>query len=439
MVQSSSPGYLDPQRFPVVADDPESQEYNDNDNDNNNKNTSTNRENSSNIPPNSSSFLATASGTGLEQIDYTDNTMHDSLHTPVNQISSLSSSSSSSSSTTASIRRSNPQSSMSRNRSLSPSTNQYDYNTTANPHPSLSSSSSSSSSSYIHNESDNDRHSLLGINTNNTNGDGYNPEHASDPVGMALQAIAHAEQGYRPCRWCTVAQPPRAHHCKECNKCVALFDHHCNVINTCIGERNRFRFWFFLGCESTAIATAIGILNTAFVWRRGMGDWIGTNSLALISLIILWLTQLYVLGLFVFHTWLAFTNTTTYETTVGANKLWYLAGTEPKDCDLPFSKGTCYNLRLFCCTLDRCCSKCGWKSLWTGNRSTVTTTVNRTTENSNNSNSNDPRSIPSSFSRPDTYEEEGWIPHEWERAKKIDRESTDICRNIWENRFYSCC
>jgi len=367
MVQSSSPGYIDPKRFPVIDDEE------------------------------SVTLTDSATGTGLiipndDNDDSISNSKVSSSET--NFISTPSMNTSSQASNTNNVH--------ARNRSISPSI------------------PISNSNNY----SDNDQHSLLTSTNEQTNTDNYNPEYASDPVGMALEAIANAERGYRQCRWCEVAQPARAHHCKECNKCVALFDHHCNVINTCIGERNHFRFWLFLGFESASIATAIGILNTAFIWRRGMGDWIGTNALALITLIILWLTQLYVFGLFVFHTWLGCTNTTTYETTVGAQKLWYLAGTEPKDCDLPFSKGICGNIRLFCCTLDSCCSKSAWKAKFSRSKKTSTNTTNNTSGSTVSSG---------------TYEEEEWYPHEWERAKTIDRESTDICRNIWENRYYSCC
>jgi hypothetical protein len=81
--------------------------------------------------------------------------------------------------------------------------------------------------------------------------------------------------------------------------------------------------------------------------------------------------QLFVFGLFVFHTWLAATNTTTYEVATGGQRLWYLAGrviawialaaylqchfagTEPRECDLPYSRGLGRNLRLFFCTLER--------------------------------------------------------------------------------------
>jgi hypothetical protein len=187
----------------------------------------------------------------------------------------------------------------------------------------------------------------------------YDPESAADPISERRAAEQAAHRGERECRWCSAAQPARAHHCKTCNRCVALFDHHCSMIGTCIGERNRCRFWAFLASQTTALAFAIGILNSGFVWRRTTSDWVGENVLTIIALVVLWILQAIVFGLFVFHSWLAATNTTTFETSTGAARLWYLAGTQPKDCDLPYSRGLCANLRMFCCLLEaprwRCC------------------------------------------------------------------------------------
>mmetsp|Transcript_30267 Transcript_30267/g.29924 ORF Transcript_30267/g.29924 Transcript_30267/m.29924 type:complete len:198 (-) Transcript_30267:296-889(-) len=46
----------------------------------------------------------------------------------------------------------------------------------------------------------------------------------------------------RFCTICTLEQPMRAKHCRDCGKCVALHDHHCPWLGICIGERNRRQF-----------------------------------------------------------------------------------------------------------------------------------------------------------------------------------------------------
>jgi len=218
-----------------------------------------------------------------------------------------------------------------------------------------------------------------------------------DLLAARHAAIAAAERGERMCKACNARQPARAHHCRRCDACVHTFDHHCTFLNTCIGERNRCRFWLFLLTQCVALAFAIGILNSGIVWRRTTSDWVFTNVLTLVTLIVLWIAQLVVFGLVVFHTWLAATNTTTFEAVTGAPKLWYLAGTNPKECDIPYSNGLCGNLRHFCCILDT------WQAGWCCCR------------------------------------RRQWTPRQWQYPGTFDRDSEDVFHNLWENRFWSCC
>jgi palmitoyltransferase len=158
---------------------------------------------------------------------------------------------------------------------------------------------------------------------------GLNPE-----VVRLAAAHKHAMAGHRPCPVCGGDQPARAHHCRTCNQCVATFDHHCrcaseregqgaiveallsstplplrisprtSVLGTCVGERNRCRFWAYLGAQAAALAVALSILTSALVWRRETGDWVSVNIISLAFLVTLWPLQAVVVGLFGFHSWL---------------------------------------------------------------------------------------------------------------------------------------
>jgi hypothetical protein len=216
----------------------------------------------------------------------------------------------------------------------------------------------------------------------------------------------------RPCPACAATQLPRAHHCRECDRCVATFDHHCTLIGTCVGERNRARFLLLLLAQALLQATLIGIINTAFVWRAENGEWVGANFGALLALAALWIAQLPLLGLAAFHAWCACASATTWETARGAGGLWYLEGLAAKDCDLPFSGASpAANLRAFCCELDAwdCCGGSGGGG--GGGGAAAGCCCKR---------------------------EDAWAPRVWTPRMLEDRDARDPLQ-VWENAWWSCC
>lgn len=50
----------------------------------------------------------------------------------------------------------------------------------------------------------------------------------------------------RFCSFCKISQQLRTKHCRDCNKCVALYDHHCPWIGGCVGQNNRFYFFWYV-------------------------------------------------------------------------------------------------------------------------------------------------------------------------------------------------
>ncbi len=54
------------------------------------------------------------------------------------------------------------------------------------------------------------------------------------------------EEDWTICTRCEMYRPPRAHHCRICQRCVRKMDHHCPWINNCVGEWNQKYFIQFL-------------------------------------------------------------------------------------------------------------------------------------------------------------------------------------------------
>ena len=193
--------------------------------------------------------------------------------------------------------------------------------------------------------------------------------------------------------------PVRAKYCRKSRLVVATYDHHCNILNTTIGERNRARFWLLLFWSTIEIAWLLGIVHTGFGNSpASVSGWFYRNGHALVSTVVCWLLMAMIGGLFIFHTFLMLANVTTYEF-MRADKVTYLS--ETRDFDLPFSLGIKANIKFYFYS-----------------DSLVQRLINRA-----------------------LGVQSEWRPHIWPRprTRDLDRNSTDICSNIWENRYWSCC
>jgi hypothetical protein len=48
------------------------------------------------------------------------------------------------------------------------------------------------------------------------------------------------------CKSCELPKPPRTHHCRQCDECIARYDHHCDWIDNCVGASNYKCFFLFI-------------------------------------------------------------------------------------------------------------------------------------------------------------------------------------------------
>lgn len=186
--------------------------------------------------------------------------------------------------------------------------------------------------------------------------------------------------------------PVRAQYCSRSQMWVHGFDHFCGILGTSIGEKNHCRFWWFLFGETAALSFSIGLVHSSFQRSATYADWFANNWGAFWLDLVLWGFLAFVGSLFLVHTWMAMTNSTGYEMFKGSENVWYLR--HFRVCDLPFSEGLLRNVRGFCCLRDGLCSS--------------------------------------------LYKRE-WKARTWPVPAPYDRYSENVCENIWENKYWSCC
>lgn len=65
-------------------------------------------------------------------------------------------------------------------------------------------------------------------------------------TALIFTNVGYEYTDWTVCTRCETYRPPRAHHCRICQRCVRRMDHHCPWINNCVGERNQKYFIQFL-------------------------------------------------------------------------------------------------------------------------------------------------------------------------------------------------
>lgn len=100
------------------------------------------------------------------------------------------------------------------------------------------------------------------------------------------------------CGSCLRWKVERAHHCRQCGKCVLKMDHHCPWLGTCIGFRN-YKYFLLLQLHGLISTTIVFFTLIEALINHNMNE--NTNLLTLILLLFGWVCDG---GLFAFLLWL---------------------------------------------------------------------------------------------------------------------------------------
>jgi len=161
---------------------------------------------------------------------------------------------------------------------------------------------------------------------------------AANECEDSSSALNHGEE----LRWCTICslhQPLRTKHCKDCGRCVRTHDHHCPWLGNCVGENNHVLFFWFL---------LLQVLELAVFFCEGLqGIDVFQPSifltLGLLAIAILFFMVVCLLG---FHCFLMFADMTTWEY-LSWTRITYLKDLQ-EDGGSPFTRSVPGRVAAYC-------------------------------------------------------------------------------------------
>lgn len=128
-------------------------------------------------------------------------------------------------------------------------------------------------------------------------------------VFIQQEIIKHSVIQVKTCGICKTFKPPRAHHCKICNRCYLKYDHHCFFLDVCIGFHN-YKYLFQFICANI-IQSFYFIITISVQFNNPISTSIIVNNIIALSLeLILLIIMIFMLS---FHIYLITNNETTVE------------------------------------------------------------------------------------------------------------------------------
>ncbi|PIN17064.1 putative DHHC-type Zn-finger protein [Handroanthus impetiginosus] len=126
----------------------------------------------------------------------------------------------------------------------------------------------------------------------------------------------------RYCQKCSLYKPPRAHHCRICNRCVLRMDHHCVWMNNCVGHANYKIFFVFVVYTVIGCIYSLALLVGSVIVDSQNDAEDSVRIIHIISGLLLVPLSL-ALGFFLgWHIYLIVQNKTTIEYHEGVRAMW---------------------------------------------------------------------------------------------------------------------